>query len=60
MGEGRREKGECVVIYGEEEHGETEHADKEAAPLNAGNISAPKSNADTQELGARNVLKKIN
>lgn len=58
MGEGRREKGECVIYGGE--HGETEHADKEAAPLNAGNISAPKSNADTQELGARNVLKKIN
>lgn len=33
LGGGRREKGECVVIYGEGEHGETGNADKEAAPL---------------------------
>lgn len=33
LGGGRREKGECVVIYGEGEHGERGNADKETAPL---------------------------
>lgn len=56
---GRGRKGACVAVCGEGERGETGYADKEAAPLRRATDLLQKA-TDTPELGARNVLKKIN
>jgi len=58
-GGGGGEKEKRVAVCGEGARAETGCADKEATPLMQATYLLQKA-ADTQELGARNVLKEMN